>query len=123
MKFELAERQPEVAESRETNGHDKALLQVAVAEALDCLNAGKTAKARALLDEVHELSARSDAASYLCGLFYLNTGDWKLALQWFERALTLRPTFVEARTGCAVALQKLGRPLEALAAFKAILRA
>lgn len=108
-----------------TAGGDRramASLQTAVTEALACFAAGATAKACAHLDEVQHLAAANDAASYVFGLFYFNTGDPSAALDWFEQALRLNAGHIDARKGRAVALQRLGRAKEALAIFEAMAR-
>ncbi len=63
------------AQSDQT-GPGKALLQVALTQALACMNAGEPAKACAHLEDARELAASSDAAAYAFGLFHLNAGDW-----------------------------------------------
>ncbi len=102
--------------------HAMASLQAAVTEALACFAAGATAKACAHLDEVQHLAATRDAASYVFGLFYFNTGDPTAALEWFDRSLRLNPDHLDARKGRAVALQRLGRANEALAIFETVAR-
>ncbi len=99
-----------------------AQLQGAVNQALACLGAGETAKACAHLDEVQHFALASDTASHVFGLFYFNTGDAASALAWFEQALRLNPSHLEASKGRGVALQRLGRAPEAIACFQAIAR-
>lgn len=120
----MAEALAEAAVERphSDDARHKALLQVAISEALACLAAGATAKACAHLDGVQDLAHSNDAASYVFGLFYFNIDDPTSALAWFEQAMRLRRDHVEARKGRAVALQRLGRTREAVAAFEGLSR-
>ncbi len=97
-------------------------MQLAVTQALAALEAGEPARARAHLDGVSALVAGHEPAARVFGLFHLNTGDYAAAVTWFERALALRPDSAQAAAGRAVALQRLNRPLEALAGLEAVLR-
>jgi tetratricopeptide (TPR) repeat protein len=97
-------------------------LQAAVTAALDCLNAGERAGAFAHLLAVEALAAARDTASYVFGLFYFNAGEMQLALDWFARALHLKPAYPEALAARAVAQQRLGKPEEALTTLADLLR-
>jgi tetratricopeptide (TPR) repeat protein len=118
----LAEAEAEADRPGPDDSRAKALLQVAVTEAFACFAAGATAKACAHLDEVQHLAAVSDTASYVFGLFYFNIGDPTSALAWFAQAIRLNASHLDARKGRALALQRLGRMREALAAFEGISR-
>ncbi len=105
-----------------TEIRDKALLQVAITEAFALLNAGEPQEAIAHLERLAAL-APSDVACYVFGLIYFNSDDLRNALVWLERALALKPTYVEALGArAAVVLQRLGQPQDALAAFEEILK-
>ncbi|MGB8277252.1 MAG: tetratricopeptide repeat protein [Methylovirgula sp.] len=97
-------------------------LQCAVTAALECMNAGDRAGALAHLAPVEGLAAARENASYVFGLFYFNIGETQRALEWFDRALYLKPAFPDALAARAVALQRLGHTQDALAALEAILR-
>lgn len=97
-------------------------LQTAVTAALGCMNNGDRAGAFAHLASVETLAAARESASYVFGLFYFNSGEAQPALQWFDRALGLKPAFREALAARAVTLQKIGRTQEALADLAAILQ-
>jgi len=48
--------------------------------------------------------------------------DLRHALTWFDRALALRPVFLEALSARAIVLQRVGQPKDALESFDAILK-
>ncbi len=101
---------------------NKALLQVAIAEAFELLNAGERRQAIAHLAQYADLATPSDVASYVFGLIYFNADDLRNALLWFERALSLTPSYPEALSARAIVLQRLGQPEDALEAFQQLLR-
>jgi tetratricopeptide (TPR) repeat protein len=100
---------------------NKALLQVAVTEALGFLNAGAPQEAIAHIQQYGDLAAKSHVGCYVFGLIYFNAEDLPLALTWFDRALVLRPAYHEALCARAVVLQRLGQPQDALESFEAVL--
>lgn len=101
---------------------DDLRLQLALTAALECVNTGDVAAALAHLTPVEPLAAARENASYVFGLFYFNLGEAQRALEWFDRALHLKPAFTDALAARAVALQRLGHTQDALATLEAILR-
>ena len=100
---------------------DRPLLQTAITEAFAFLNAGAGQEAIARIKLYRDLAARSDSGCYIFGLIYFNAGDMRHALAWFDRALALRPSFLEALSARAIVLQRLGQPQDALESFEEIL--
>lgn len=99
----------------------RALLQVAVTEALGFLNSGAPEEAIAHIRQYDELAARNHLGCHIFGLIYFNAGDLPQALAWFDRALALQPGYLESLCARAVVLQRLGQPEDALKSFEAIL--
>lgn len=108
--------------TRLDGGADDVKLQGALAAGMAALNLGDAVGALAHLAPVQDLAFARDRASYVFGLFYFSIGETERALRWFDRALTLRPSLTEALSARAIALQKLGRPGDALASLAAMLR-
>jgi tetratricopeptide (TPR) repeat protein len=106
---------------RQGEMRDRALLQIAITEAFDFINAGEPREAVALLSRYADLAAPSDIASYVFGLVFFNADDLRNALSWFDRALALRPAYPEALGARALVLQRLGQPQDAIEAFEALL--
>ena len=102
--------------------YDRALLQTAIAEAFAFLTAGARQEAIDRIKQYQDLAARSDAGCYIFGLIYFNANDLRHALTWFDRALALRPAFLEALSARAIVLQRVGQPKDALELFDAILK-
>ena len=102
--------------------HDRALLQTAITEAFAFLNSGAQTEAISRIKPYQSLAERSDAGCYIFGLIYFNAGDLRHALTWFDRALAMRPAFLEALSARAIVLQRLGQPKDALELFKSILK-
>ena len=102
--------------------YDRALLQTAITEAFAFLNAGARQEAIDRIKQYQDLAARSDAGCYIFGLIYFNADDLRHALTWFDRALALRPAFLEALSARAIVLQRVGQPKDALESFDAILK-
>lgn len=100
---------------------DRKRLQAGIAEALDLLARGAPQEAIARVRPLADVAARGDVGSYVLGLIFFNADDPRTALGWFERALSLNNTNVDALVARAVVLQRLGQPAEALAAYEAIL--
>jgi tetratricopeptide (TPR) repeat protein len=109
------------AEDRAEIRH-RAILQVAITEAFAFLNAGDPREAIARLEQYASLAAPSDIACYVFGLIYFNADSLGDALLWFERALVLKPAYVEALGARAIVLQRLGQPEDALSSFEEALR-
>ncbi len=101
---------------------NKALLQIAIAEAFACLSAGAPQEAVAQLEPCADLAAVSDVGCYVFGLIYFNADDQRNALSWFDRALALNPISPEALAARAIVLQRLGQPLDALESLEEILK-
>jgi len=101
---------------------DKSLLQAAVAEAFRLLKEGTPQQAIAHITPYAHLASHSDVGCYVFGLICFNAEDPRDALDWFERALVLRPDYPEALGAKAIILQKLGRPQDALGVFEKLLR-
>ena len=102
--------------------HDRALLQTAITEAFAFLNAGERQEAIDRIKQFQDLAERSDAGCYIFGLIYYNADDLRHSLTWFDRALTLRPAFLEALSARAIVLQRVGQPEDALESFDEILK-
>ncbi|WP_084143720.1 DUF6165 family protein [Methylocapsa acidiphila] len=101
---------------------NKALLQVAIAEAFACLSAGAPQEAVLHLEKSAHLAGMSDVGCYVFGLIYFNADDQRNALAWFDRAIALNPASSEALGARAIVLQRLGQPLDALEALQDILK-
>jgi tetratricopeptide (TPR) repeat protein len=97
---------------------DDVQLQLAIAQALDLLQAGDPAKMSAVLQEAAELASASHNGAYVFGLFFFNTGDLGKALEWFGISLALNPDFRQALAARGIVLHQLERPQEALSAFE-----
>jgi tetratricopeptide (TPR) repeat protein len=100
---------------------DKKRLQAVVAEAFALLGTGEPQKALAHIGPVADLATRSDVGAYVFGLIYFNANDPRTALSWFERAIALNGSHVDALAARAIVLQRLGQPSEALESYRAIL--
>ena len=72
------------------------------------LTAGARQEAIDHIKQYQDLAARSDAGCYIFGLIYFNADDLRHALTWFDRALALRPAFLEALSARAIVLQRVG---------------
>ncbi len=100
---------------------DRTHLQAAVAEAFDLLAAGAPQKALAHIHPFTELATRTVVGAYVLGLIYFNADDPRTALGWFERAVSLDPSHVDALAARAIVQQRLGQLNESLASYEAIL--
>ncbi len=100
----------------------KALLQIAVTEAFALLDAGKGQEAVGQIVQYADVAAQSSAGCYVFGLIYFNASKLRDALSWFNRAIALQPSFIDALSARAVVHQRLGQPQEALKSFEAFLK-
>ena len=72
----------EYQKARELN--DDPLVQALLAQAM--AKSGNTAKARRILQQLKEMSARRYVAAYGIGLAHLGLGEKEEALRWFEKS-------------------------------------
>ena len=100
---------------------NKALLQIAVAEAIALLDAGQAQAAVGQIMPYADIAAQSSAGCYIFGVICFNAGKLQDSESWLNRALLLQPAFPDALSAQAALYQRLGEPLEALKSFKAIL--
>jgi DNA-binding SARP family transcriptional activator/Tfp pilus assembly protein PilF/TolB-like protein len=78
------------------------------------LSAPALGRAEELVKQALRADPRIERAHYWLGKIYLARGQGELALQSFERALALNPSFVPAEANAAFAMVLLGRPDEGL---------
>ncbi len=100
---------------------DRKRLQAAIADAFELLGTGEPQKALAHIRPFADLAGRSDIGAYVFGLIFFNADDPRTALGWFERALAMNRSYVDALAARAIVLQRLGQPHEALQSYKAVL--
>jgi tetratricopeptide (TPR) repeat protein len=91
--------------------------------AIGFLGAGKKARALACLRALDAWSETNAIRCNLAGLIYLSAEKNQPALEWFDRALALDPANLEALSNRGLALQDLGRTVDALAAYEEAARA
>jgi tetratricopeptide (TPR) repeat protein len=91
--------------------------------AIGFLGAGKKARALACLRALDAGFETNAIRCNLAGLIYLSAEKNLLALEWFDRALALDPANLEALSNRGLALQELGRTVDALAAYEEAARA
>jgi tetratricopeptide (TPR) repeat protein/glutathione synthase/RimK-type ligase-like ATP-grasp enzyme len=104
-------------QSPETTGPDAIPLPRLIQQALNCLQAGDTAGALALLATA-PAAARDDAlACRAFSLIYLSANDYDHAIVWFDHALRLNVKNPDALAGKGTALQGLARSGEAISCF------
>jgi tetratricopeptide (TPR) repeat protein len=72
------------------------------------------ARAEQLVSHALQINPRVERAFYWLGNIYLGRGQRDLALQWFDRALALNPSFIPAEAHAGYALVLLGRTNEGL---------
>jgi len=72
------------------------------------------ARAEQLISHALQINPRVERAFYWLGNIYLGRGQRDLALQWFDRALALNPSFIPAEAHAGYALVLLGRTNEGL---------
>ena len=73
-----------------------------------------SARAEALINRALQINPRIERAYYWLGIIYLGRGQHDLALQSFNRALTLNPAFIPAEAHAGFALVLSGRTAEGL---------
>lgn len=101
---------------------NKALLQIAVGEALALLDAGQGQEAASKIMPYADIAAQSSAGCYVFGVICFNAGRLQDTGSWLNRALLLQPSFPDALAAQAALYQRLGQPLKALNAFNAVLK-
>ncbi len=121
MPLSAQNSEPVAPQGANLHAADDARLQSAITAGLASMNAGDHAGALAHLSPVADLAATRDMASYVFGLFYVNIGETERALEWLDRALSLRPAFPEALSARAVILHRQGRATDALASLDKVL--
>src|SRR5262249_52938991 len=100
----------------------KALLQIGVTEAFALLDAGKGQEAVGQIVQFADIAAQSSAGCYVFGLIHFNAGKLRDALSWFNRALAVQPSYLDALSARAAVHQRLGQPQEALKSFEAVVK-
>jgi tetratricopeptide (TPR) repeat protein len=101
---------------------NKALLQIAVGEALALLDAGQGQEAASKIMPYADIAAQSSAGCYVFGVICFNAGKLQDSESWLNRALLLQPSFPDALAAQAAVYQRLGQPLKALEAFNAVIK-
>lgn len=75
------------------------------------------------LEILEELGQPLDAEDCIVrGNAYYADADYALAIQWYQRAIEIRPDFADAHYRKGVALHRLGRNEEALASFERVIQ-
>jgi tetratricopeptide (TPR) repeat protein len=100
---------------------DRAVLAVAIAEAMGSVQAGRHDEALARIAVCAELAMSNALGAYYFGLIHCGANDRPTALAWFETALALQPDHRDALRARAGLLHQLGRVDESLAAHAAVL--
>lgn len=80
--------------------------------------AGRLAEAQQLCGQIVAANPAQADAWLLLGIIGLQTGDQTLAIECFERSLSLQPVNADAQNGLAVALKNQGRLPAALIHFR-----
>jgi adenylate cyclase len=81
------------------------------------------ARAEQLINQALQINPRVERAYYWLGIIYLGRGQRDLALRWFDRALALNPSFIQAEAHAGYALVLSGRTNEGLSRIENALRA
>jgi DNA-binding SARP family transcriptional activator/tetratricopeptide (TPR) repeat protein len=81
------------------------------------------ARAEQLINHALQINPRVERAFYWLGNIYLGRGQRDLALQSFDRALTLNPSFIPAEAHAGYALVLMGRTNEGLRRIESALGA
>jgi choline-sulfatase len=90
--------------------------------AMQASDAGALARSNALLEEVIREEPDLFIAHYSIGVNELKSGDFQKALQHFEKADSLNPSFELTELNRATALSRLGRVDEAISLLRALLK-
>jgi hypothetical protein len=75
------------------------------------------AQVAALKDEIQKHPKDADAIVKLAN-FFQDAGKFDGAVEWYKKALEVRPNDVNARTDMGICLREMGKPDEALAEFR-----
>jgi tetratricopeptide (TPR) repeat protein len=98
-------------------GSDKAAVDAALAKAAALARSGRPRAAIEMLER-DRAASRHPVGCNALGTLLSQSGSAEPALGWFDKAVALAPSFVDAHNNRGVALQQLGRLPEALAAFR-----